>query len=82
MASRNFPDFSVWESVQGAPQSVSETSPLPPSSYIIQSRNGFMNARELFSHSSYSPEYPEPAVYADAPSKSPAAPGSKGGQKV
>lgn len=83
MPTRNFPDFSAWEAAEEVPQSVSETSPLPPSSYIIQSRNGYLRAREVLSHSKYSPEYPEPPVYrfnaVKAPRKSPPVPGSKGG---
>lgn len=83
MPTRNFPDFSAWEAAEEAPQSVGETSPLPPSSYIIQSRNGYLRAREVLSHSKYSPEYPEPPVYrfnaVKAPSKSPLVLGSKGG---
>ncbi len=73
--SRSFPDFSVWDSESAVQQSVREMSPLPPSSYIIQSRNGYQRAREVLSHTKYSPEYPEPPVFpvqaVKAPSKSP-----------
>lgn len=60
---RDFPDLSVLntagEVLQGA---VGKMSPLPPSSYIIQSRNGYERAREVMSHSTYTPEdiYPPP----------------------
>ncbi|KAL7371771.1 hypothetical protein ABVT39_004801 [Epinephelus coioides] len=92
MPSRDFPDFSVWDSNAEMPQSMSETSPLlplpplPPSSYIIQSRNGYQRAQEFLSHTKYSPEYPEPPVFAaetvKAPGMSPPEAGSKGGKKV
>ncbi|XP_033467971.1 uncharacterized protein LOC117247493 [Epinephelus lanceolatus] len=89
MPSRDFPDFSVWDSNAEMPQSMSETSPLPPlppSSYIIQSRNGYQRAQEFLSHTKYSPEYPEPPVFAaetvKAPHMSPPEAGSKGGKKV
>ncbi|XP_049419309.1 uncharacterized protein LOC125880667 isoform X1 [Epinephelus fuscoguttatus] len=85
MPSRDFPDFSVWDSNAEMPQSMSETSPLPPSSYIIQSRNGYQRAQEFLSHTKYSPEYPEPPVFAaetEAPGMSPPEAGPKGGKKV
>ncbi|XP_049419343.1 uncharacterized protein LOC125880682 [Epinephelus fuscoguttatus] len=88
MPSRDFPDFSVWDSSAEMPQSMSETSPLPPlppSSYIIQSRNGYQRAQEFLSHTKYSPEYPEPPVFAaetEAPGMSPPEAGPKGGKKV
>ncbi len=86
MPSRSFPDFSAWDANGEMPQGVSETSPLPPSSYIIQSSNGYQRAREVLSHTKYSPEYPEPPVFAyranKAPSQSPPLTGSKGGKKV
>ncbi|KAL7371610.1 hypothetical protein ABVT39_002021 [Epinephelus coioides] len=92
MPSRDFPDFSVWDSNAEMPQSMSETSPLlplpplPPSSYIIQSRNGYQRAQEFLSHTKYSPEYPEPPVFAaetvKAPGMSQPEAGSKGGKKV
>lgn len=82
----NFPDVSAWEAVGAEPQSVSETSPLPPSSYIIQSRNGYLRAREVLSHSKYSPDYYGPPSYpfkaAGGPSWSLAGPGAHEGQKV
>lgn len=34
--------------------------PPPPSSYIVQSRNGYQRARYILSHSKYSPEFPSP----------------------
>ncbi|XP_049419344.1 uncharacterized protein LOC125880683 [Epinephelus fuscoguttatus] len=88
MPSRDFPDLSVWDSSAEMPQSMSETSPLPPlppSSYIIQSRNGYQRAQEFLSHTKYSPEYPEPPVFAaetEAPGMSPPEAGPKGGKKV
>lgn len=83
MPSRPFPDFSAWEAQAGAPQSVGETSPLPPSSYIIQTRNGYLRAREFLSHMKYSPEYPLPPIAPaepEVPSKLPPMTGSKGGK--
>lgn len=81
----NFPDVGAWESAGEEPQSVGETSPLPPSSYIIQSRNGYLRAREVLSHSKYSPDYYGPPPYpfeaAGGPSRSPAGPWTEG-QKV
>ncbi|XP_073346125.1 uncharacterized protein [Pagrus major] len=86
MPSRPFPDLSVWASGDQSPQSASETSPVPPSSYIVQSRNGYQRAREVLSHTQYSPEYPEPPVSpfraVKAPSKSPRVTGPKGGHGV
>ncbi|XP_040923176.1 fibroin heavy chain-like [Toxotes jaculatrix] len=86
MPSRPFPDFSAWESNVEAPQSMSETSPLPPSSYIIQSSNGYQRARELLAHTDYSPYYPPPPPLPskplDVPSKSAPMTGSKGGKKA
>lgn len=90
MPSRAFPDFNAWDSDSAMPyggmqQGPSETSPLLPSSYIIQSSNGYQRAREVLSHTKYSPEYPAPPVMPfrapEAPRKSPMT-GSKGGQKV
>lgn len=82
----NFPDVGAWEAAGAEPQSVSETSPLPPSSYIIQSRNGYLRAREVLSHSKYSPDYQGPPPYpfkaAGGPSWSPAGPEAHKGQKV
>uniref|UniRef100_A0A671Y2W0 Uncharacterized protein n=1 Tax=Sparus aurata TaxID=8175 RepID=A0A671Y2W0_SPAAU len=60
MPSRPFPDLSVLDSGDQMSQGVSETSPLPPSSYIVQSRNGYLRSREVLSHTNYSPEYPQP----------------------
>ncbi|XP_065806034.1 uncharacterized protein [Labrus bergylta] len=70
MPSRSFPDFGVWssEDADGVTQQSNsrETArlppPLPPSSYIIQSRNGYWRATEDLSHMKYVPEYPEPQV--------------------
>lgn len=82
----DFPDVGAWEAVGAEPQSVSETSPLPPSSYIIQSRNGYLRAREVLSHSKYSPDYYGPPSYpfkaAGDSSWSPAGPGAHKGQQV
>ncbi|XP_036938327.1 uncharacterized protein LOC119010344 [Acanthopagrus latus] len=84
MPSRPFPDLTVWESGDQMSQGASETSPLPPSSYIVQSRNGYLRAREVLSHTNYSPEYPQPPVYVSkavkAPSGSLPATGPKGKQ--
>ncbi|KAF0025938.1 hypothetical protein F2P81_022819 [Scophthalmus maximus] len=81
LASPDFPDFSFFDRTVEAPQG--ETSPLPPSSYIIQSRNGFLQAREVLSHMKYSPWYPQPPVFPyDAPSKLPPMTGPKGGKTV
>ncbi|XP_030256812.1 uncharacterized protein LOC115571504 [Sparus aurata] len=86
MPSRPFPDLSVWDSGDQMSQGASETSPLPPSSYIVQSRNGYLRAREVLSHTNYSPEYPQPPGYPSkavkAPSGSPPATGPKGGHGV
>uniref|UniRef100_A0A4W6ELA0 Uncharacterized protein n=1 Tax=Lates calcarifer TaxID=8187 RepID=A0A4W6ELA0_LATCA len=87
MPKRQFPDFSAWESNVGVPMRAgdSETSPLPPSSYIIQSVNGYDRAREFLSHSKYSPEYPEPPPFSFDPVKAPSKlPRTvpKGGNKV
>ncbi|XP_020513736.2 uncharacterized protein [Labrus bergylta] len=66
MPSRSFPDFGVWgsEDADGVTQQSKsrETRPLPPSSYIMQSRNGYWQARADLSHMKYVPEYPEPQV--------------------
>ncbi|KAM7381076.1 hypothetical protein PAMA_012082 [Pampus argenteus] len=60
MPSRPFPDFGVLDSAQEMLEGVNqERPPLPPSSYIIQSRNGYQRARETFSHMKYSPEFPQ-----------------------
>lgn len=53
MYAHDFPDLSVLNTAGEVPQKV---SPLPPSSYIIQSRNGYERAREVMSHSTYTPE--------------------------
>ncbi|XP_054454934.1 mucin-19-like [Anoplopoma fimbria] len=87
MPSRSLPDFSdLYFNAEMPEQSVSETSPLPPSSYIIQSRNGYQRAQEVLSSTGYSPEYPEPSFFASkavkAPSETPAESGSKGGKRV
>ncbi|XP_056222491.1 skin secretory protein xP2-like isoform X1 [Seriola aureovittata] len=77
MASRPFPDWSVLEANAAAPDSQSETSPLPPSSYIIQSSDGYQQANVFLSHMKYSPEYlPPPEI--KAPSKLPPMSRSKG----
>ena len=79
---RPFIDLSFLESAEGMLLSGSQkTSPPMPSSYIIQSRNGYVRDREAFSHKTYSPEYPEPPVMR---AKGMSAPGfvSKGGKKV
>lgn len=58
-----FPDLSVLNTAgELPPDAVGKMSPLPPSSYIIQSRNGYERAREVMSHSTYTPEdiYPPP----------------------
>ncbi|KAM7370338.1 hypothetical protein PAMP_009894 [Pampus punctatissimus] len=74
--SRPFPDFSVWDSAQEMPEGVShKRPPLPPSSYIIQSRNGYQRARKTFSHMKYSPEFPQLPAFG---SKTVFVPGSKG----
>ncbi|XP_070845963.1 uncharacterized protein [Chaetodon trifascialis] len=90
-------DLNVWGSDGELPQSVSEPFPLPPSSYIIQSKNGYQRERELFSYTEYSPETsasvasPSSAVRASAASPSnavraPSRPApmtvARGGQKV
>ncbi|CAK6983275.1 spidroin-2-like [Scomber scombrus] len=82
LEARPFIDLSFLESAQGMQLSGSQkTSPPMPSSYIVQSRNGYVRDREAFSHKTYSPEFPEPPVMR---SKSISAPGiySKGGKKV
>lgn len=92
---RDFPDFNILNTAGEVPQEVvGKMSPLPPSSYIIQSRNGYKRAREVMSHSRYTPEdiylpsYP-PVVEGPSgmsppgppePPRSP--PQVKGGQKV
>lgn len=77
-----FPDFSVGGGE--VPQvAVGKMSPLPPSSYIIQSRNGYERAREVMSHYTYTPEdiYPPPypPMVEGPPGMSPQV---RGGQKV
>ncbi|XP_042253775.1 nuclear pore complex protein NUP98A-like [Thunnus maccoyii] len=78
--------FPVWGPAQEGPQGGSEeTSPLPPSSYIIQTRDGYQRAREAYSHMTYSPEYPSPVSGFRAVRRtgmSAPGTGSKGGQKV
>ncbi|KAM3592571.1 uncharacterized protein V6R79_021467 [Siganus canaliculatus] len=64
----------------------SERSPVPPSSFIVQSRNGFHRMREAASYSRYSPEFPQQPLFpfqagADA-ANSPPLTGSTGGAKV
>lgn len=49
--------------------------PLPPPSYIIQSRNAYQRAKYLLSHTKYTPEYPQPmAVSSKGAKGQPAAP--------
>lgn len=49
--------------------------PLPPPSYIIQSRNAYQRAKYLLSHTKYVPEYPQPmAVSSKGAKGQPAAP--------
>ncbi|CAK6976843.1 nuclear pore complex protein NUP98A-like [Scomber scombrus] len=75
---RPFIDLSFLESAQGMPESISGETSLPvPSSYIIQSRNGYLRDRQAFSHKTYDPEFPEAPVVMSAPAS-----GSKGGKKV
>lgn len=86
---RPFPELR-WEVVpetrsETMGETPSETSPLVPSSYIIQTRNGFQRARDFHSHMQYSPEFLPPPMHSPtesrAPSKAPSkAPpsGSKG----
>ncbi|XP_039643135.1 uncharacterized protein LOC120550600 isoform X1 [Perca fluviatilis] len=58
----------------------------PPSSYIIQSKNGYQQALEALSHSKHSPEYSEPPVFPSkavkAPPKTSPVTGSKGVKTV
>ncbi|XP_058477315.1 uncharacterized protein LOC131448676 [Solea solea] len=67
--SRRFPDFGVWapSPEAAAAQSVSDTSPPRPSSYVIQSRRGFQRARELRSSLKYVKEYLMPQVIPSDP---------------
>ncbi|KAG7507569.1 hypothetical protein JOB18_038452 [Solea senegalensis] len=67
--SRWFPDFGARapSPEAAAPQSVSETSPPRPPSYIIQSRNGFQRAREHRSSLKYVKEYLMPQVIPSDP---------------
>lgn len=54
---RDFPDFNILNTAGEVPQdAVGKMAPLPPLSYIIQSRNGYERAREVMSHSTYTPE--------------------------
>lgn len=88
----DFPDLSVLNTEgEGPENAVGKMSPLPPSSYIIQSRNGYGRAREVMSRSIYTPEdiYPPPyppmvegpsGMSPPGPPRSP--PQVKGGQKV
>ncbi|XP_059180090.1 uncharacterized protein LOC131959020 [Centropristis striata] len=83
----DFPDFSVWGSnanskMSKTAESEEETSPIPSSTYIIQSRNGYLRGLEYRSHTNYAPEDPEPLVFVAEPVRAPrpAAP-SKGGKK-
>ncbi|XP_042336885.1 uncharacterized protein LOC121937620 [Plectropomus leopardus] len=91
MPSRDFPDFSVWDSNAEMQRSdaASNTSPELPSSYIVQSRNGYQRMHEFLSHTKYDPEYaapPPPQVFdsepVEAPYWSPPETGSKGGRKA
>ncbi|XP_059180081.1 protein AF-17-like [Centropristis striata] len=84
----DFPDFSVWGSnanskMSKTAESEEETSPIPSSTYIIQSRNGYLRGLEYRSHTNYAPEDPEPLVFVAEPvtAPRPAAP-SKGGKKI
>lgn len=92
---RNFPDLSVLNTAGAVPQAaVAKVSPLPPSSYIIQSRNAYDRAREVMSHSTYTPEDiylpPYPPMVEGPSGMSPPGPPEpprsppqvKGGQKV
>lgn len=76
------PSSDFWQEAE--PQSASETIPLPPPSYIIQSRNGYVRARELQSHTKYLPEYFEAPTnpFQAAGGASQAAGGASAGQKV
>ncbi|XP_059180087.1 RNA-binding protein EWS-like [Centropristis striata] len=83
----DFPDFSVWGSnanskMSKTAESEEETSPIPSSTYIIQSGNGYLRGLEYRSHTNYAPEDPEPLVFVAEPVRAPrpAAP-SKGGKK-
>ncbi|XP_047465659.1 adhesive plaque matrix protein-like [Mugil cephalus] len=71
--SSSFPDFSVLETQ--APM----TYPLP-SSYIIQTRNGYVRAKEVHSHSKYTQDPFNVPVLVSAPSKTSGAP--KGSNKA
>uniref|UniRef100_A0A3P8SUF6 Uncharacterized protein n=1 Tax=Amphiprion percula TaxID=161767 RepID=A0A3P8SUF6_AMPPE len=52
---RLFPDVNAWETDE-VPLGMIEPPAVAPSSYIIQSSNGYQRARELLSHSKYSPD--------------------------
>lgn len=52
---RLFPDPDAWEAPE-VPLGMIEPPPVVPSSYIVQSSNGYQRARELLSHSKYSPD--------------------------
>uniref|UniRef100_A0A3Q1GUG7 Uncharacterized protein n=1 Tax=Acanthochromis polyacanthus TaxID=80966 RepID=A0A3Q1GUG7_9TELE len=52
---RLFPDANAWDTDE-VPLGMIEPPAVAPSSYIIQSSNGYQRARELLSHSKYSPD--------------------------
>ncbi|XP_041671480.1 arf-GAP domain and FG repeat-containing protein 2-like isoform X3 [Cheilinus undulatus] len=93
MPSRSFPVLGVWSSedvsAKGVKQEAEseEVSLVPSSSYIVQSRNGYLRAREAVAHLSYVPEQGEPQVIyyevvqrPEQPAAAPKAP-VKGGKK-
>ncbi|XP_030611670.1 uncharacterized transmembrane protein DDB_G0289901-like isoform X2 [Archocentrus centrarchus] len=51
--SRPFPDFSAWYTYE-APLSMVAQPPQMPSSYVVQTGNGYQRGREVLSHSKYS----------------------------
>lgn len=52
---RLLPDVNAWDTDE-VPLGLIEPPAVAPSSYIIQSSNGYQRARELLSHSKYSPD--------------------------
>uniref|UniRef100_A0A3B5A495 Uncharacterized protein n=1 Tax=Stegastes partitus TaxID=144197 RepID=A0A3B5A495_9TELE len=62
---RLLPDVNAWNTDE-VPLGMIEGPPVVPSSYIVQSTNGYQRARELLSHSKFSPDifdhFPLPSV--------------------
>lgn len=66
LGARPFLDLTFLESAkEGKPMAVTgdgQTSIPVPSSYIVQSRDGYIRSRDSYSHKTYEPEFPEPPI--------------------